>query len=33
MVEGSDDEIQLSAFLAKLALIGKRLRESTRSAI
>ncbi|MCD6509117.1 MAG: replication factor C small subunit [Thermoprotei archaeon] len=33
MVEGSDDEIQLSAFLAKLVLIGKRLRESTRSAI
>ena len=31
IVEGADDEIQLSAFLAKLALIGKRLRSGGRS--
>jgi len=31
MVEGADDEIQLCAFLAKLALIGKKLRYGGKS--
>ncbi len=30
MIEGANDEIQLSAFLAKLVLLSKRLRSSVR---